>query len=115
MKEGDVLLARLLQGDGNLKNRPVLFLKAVPPFQDFLVCGISTQIQQGVADFDEIIAPSDSDFRTSGLKAVSLIRLGFLAVLPRSEFTGRIGSVSRARRKRLLTKLSDFLRPPAEG
>jgi len=115
MKEGDILLARLLQGDGTLKERPVLFLKAIPPFQDFLVCGISTQIQQAVPDFDEIIAPSDSDFRTSGLKAASLIRLGFLAVLPRSEFRGRIGSVSGVRRKRLLTRLSDFLRPPAEG
>jgi mRNA interferase MazF len=54
-------------------------------------------------------------FRTSGLKAASLIRLGYLAVLPRSEFKGRIGSVSAARRNRLLTKLSDFLLPPAGG
>ena len=115
MKEGDVLLAPLLQGDGSLKDRPALFLRRMPPFQDFLVCGISTQIQQAVPEFDETIAPADADFRTSGLKAASLIRLGYLAVLPRSEFKGRIGSVSAARRKRLLTRLSDFLRPPAEG
>jgi mRNA interferase MazF len=114
MKEGDVLLAPLPQGDGTLKNRPALFLKRMPPFQDFLVCGISTQIQQAVPDFDEAIAPADADFRTSGLKAASLIRLGYLAVLPRSEFKGRIGWVSTARRNRLLTRLSDFLRPPAE-
>jgi len=111
MKEGDVLLAFLVQGDGTVKDRPILFLLRMPPFQDFLVCGISTQLQQAVPDFDETIAPADPDFRTSGLKAASLIRLGYLAVLPRSEFKGRIGSVSAARRKRLLTKLSDFLRP----
>jgi len=115
MKEGDVLLAPLLQGDGTLKDRPALCLTRMPPFQDFLVCGISTQIQQAVPDFDETIAPADADFRTSGLKAASLIRLGYLAVLPRSEFKGRIGSVSAARRRRLLTRLSNFLRPPAEG
>jgi hypothetical protein len=45
----------------------------------------------------------------------ALIRLGYLAVVPRMEFRGRIGSVSSARRKRLLTRLSEFLRPPAEG
>jgi mRNA interferase MazF len=87
----------------------------MPPFQDFLVCGISTQIQQAVPDFDETIGPADADFRTSGLKAASLIRLGFLAVLPRSEFKGRIGSVSAVRRNRLLTRLSDFLLPSSEG
>ena len=115
MKEGDVLLAALPQWDGSLKERPALFLQRMPPFQDFLICGISTQLQQAMPGFDETIAPADVDFRTSGLKAASLIRLGYLVVLPRSEFKGRIGSVSAARRKRLLTRLSDFLRPPAEG
>jgi mRNA interferase MazF len=83
----------------------------MPPFQDFLVCGISTQLQHAVADLDELITPKDADFRASGLKVASVIRLGFLAVQPQTEFKGRIGSVSSARVKRLLTKLSDFLRP----
>jgi mRNA interferase MazF len=105
----------LPQRDGTLKDRPALFLKKMPPFQDFLVCGISTQLHQAMPDFDEIIVSVDADFRTSGLKAASLIRLGYLAVLPRSELKGRIGSVSAARYKRLLTRLSDFLRPVAES
>ena len=92
-------------------DHPVLFLRWMPPFQDFLVCGISTQLQQAVPDLDEVVTPTDSDFPTSGLKAASLIRLGYLAVLPRSEFKGRIGSVSPARLKHLLTKLSEFLHP----
>jgi len=111
MKEGDVLLASLAQGDGTFKDRPALFLKRMPPFQDFLVCGISSQIQQAVPELDETIMPTDVDFRTSGLKAASLIRLGYLAVLPRSAVKGRIGSVSGARRNRLLTRLSEFLLP----
>jgi mRNA interferase MazF len=110
MKEGDVLLASLRQADGTVKDRPVLFLRRMPPFQDLLVCGISTQLQQA-SDLDEMISPGDADFRTSGLKAASLVRLGFLAVLPRTDFKGRIGSVSSARLKRLLTTLSNYLRP----
>jgi hypothetical protein len=66
MKEEDVLLAPLPQGDGIPKDRPALFLKRMPPFQDYLVCGISTQLQQEMLDFDEIIVPADADFRTSG-------------------------------------------------
>jgi len=110
MKEGDLLLAALRQKDAVVKDRPVLFLRRMPPFDDFLVCGISTQLQQA-AELDEVISPNDADFGTSGLKAASLVRLGFLAVLPRSDFKGRIGSVAPARHRRLLTKLSDFLRP----
>jgi mRNA interferase MazF len=97
MTEGDVLLATLRQADGALKDRPVVFLRRMPPFQDLLVCGLSTQLQQAVPDFDELISPTDSDVSTSGLKAASVVRLGFLAVLPRSSFRGRIGSISAAR------------------
>jgi mRNA interferase MazF len=110
MKEGDVLLTALRQADGTVKDRPVLFLKHLPPFQDFLVCGISSQLVQP-GELEEMISSNDSDFRTSGLKATSLIRLGYLAVLPRTEFKGRIGSVSRARLTRLLVMLAEFLRP----
>lgn len=92
MKEGDVLLASLPQRDGTLKDRPALFLKRMPPFQDFLVCGISTQLQQAMPDFDELIVSADVDFRTSGLKAASLIRLGYLAVLTRSELKAALAA-----------------------
>jgi mRNA interferase MazF len=110
MNEGDVLLAARRQSDGVIKDRPVLFLCRLPPFGDFLVCGISTQLHRA-AEIDEVIASNDADFRASGLKASSLVRVGYLATLPRSEFHGRIGSVSSVRLHRLLTKLSDFLRP----
>ena len=60
----------------------LVVLKAMPPFQDLLVCGVSTQLQQQVKDFDEIIGAGDEDWRTSGLLAPSLFRLGFLAVVP---------------------------------
>lgn len=80
MKEGNIVLALLPQTDGRGKYRPAVVLRRMPGFGDLLVCGVSTQLRQRVADFDEIIEPSQADFKASGLKAPSLIRLGFLAV-----------------------------------
>lgn len=109
MKPGDVLLTSLPQADGRAKDRPVLCLCIVPPFQDFLVCGITTQTMARVEGLDEMIVENDEDFRTTGLKAESLVRAAFLAVLPRSRFKGRIGFVSQHRHKRLLASLARFL------
>ncbi len=111
MKEGDVILTPLPQADGKIKNRPAIFLREMPPFQDILVCGVSTQLQQLAPDFDEIIARQDSDFSTSGLLAESLVRLGFLAVLPRKNIVGSIGAIAPERHARLLRKLSRYLEP----
>ena len=109
MKEGDVVLALLPQADGTVKRRPAVALREMPPFTDFLVCGVSTQLHQKVENFDELIAPSDADFTSSGLKSESLIRLGFLTVLSRKDIIGSIGSVSAERHRRLLEKLSWYL------
>lgn len=68
MTEGDMLLADLPQADGTTKLRPTLFLCRMPPFQDFLVCGVSTQLQHAVPGLDELIGPTDPEFCTSGLK-----------------------------------------------
>ena len=43
MNEGDVVLTVLPQADGRLKNRPAAALRKMPPFDDWLVCGITTQ------------------------------------------------------------------------
>ena len=51
----------------------------------------------------------DPEFAASGLKAASLIRLGFLAVLPDAAFLGRIGSLSSTRRLRPLADLCRHL------
>ena len=111
MTEGDVVLAPLAQANGGIKNRPALVLHRMPPFGDLLICGISSQLRQAVVGFDEIIEPADADFPSSGLKTASVIRLGFLAVFPTSHFIGSIGAISPERHRRLLTRLSDHLRP----
>lgn len=115
MNEGDIALAPLPQADGQIKNRPVVLLRRLPPFGDFLVCGVSTQLHLRVAGFDETVAPGDKEFAASGLKAASLIRLGFLAVLPDSALLGRIGSLSSERRQGLLANLCRHLGSPVES
>lgn len=109
MKEADVVLVAMPQANGTVKNRPTIILREMPPFQDMLVCGVSTQLRQEVKGFDEVIAPTDKDFAASSLVGKSLIRLGFLTVVPQSKIVGVIGAISSERHRRLLDKLSDYL------
>lgn len=104
-----MVLAAFVQADGNIKTRPAVVLRELPPYNDLLICGISTQLRQLVKDFDELISPDDDDFLLSGLVATSLVRLGFLVSVPRDRITGTIGIISPERHKRLLKKLSDYL------
>jgi mRNA interferase MazF len=109
MREGDVVVLPMPLSDGSIRNRPAVVLRAMPAFRDVLVCGVSTQLHQAVANFDEVIAASDPDFGASGLRADSVIRLGFLQVVPRRTIAGTIGAISVERHIRLLKTLSDYL------
>lgn len=109
MKEGDVVLTPIPQADGAVKNRPAIILREMPPYGDLLVSGISTQLDKEVKGFDDVISSDDDDFSASGLHTTSLIRLGFLAVLPSRQIIGTIGSLSSTRHRRLLETLSKYL------
>jgi mRNA interferase MazF len=109
MREGDIALTPLPQADGRFKPRPAILLRRMPPFGDWLICGVSSQLHQQVPGFDEIIQTSDPDFVESGLKQASVIRLGFLTTMPVGSFLGTLGSVSPDRHARLLARLSRFL------
>ena len=71
MQEGDIAIASIRQSDGVYKPRPVLLLRQLPGYGDFLVCGISSQLRQIVSGFDEVLQP-DADNR---LRLPSVIRL----------------------------------------
>ena len=67
------------------KLRPALLLGRLPgPYDDWLVCMVSSQTQHYVQGFDEIIQTDDLDFASSGLKTPSVIRIARLAVRERS-------------------------------
>ncbi len=109
MREGDVVLAAIPQANGQVKTRPVVVLREMPAFRDLLVCGISSQLRQQVTGFDEMISPTDPDFSASGLLTPSVIRLGFLALRPRTTILGSLGTIARERHERLLRTLSNHL------
>ena len=111
MMEGELVLARLPQAAGAAKVRPAVVLRQLPPFGDLLLCGVSSQLQQEVVGFDELITPMDADFAASGLRVNSLLRLGYLVVLPQNQIAGTLGKVAPERHRRLLRRLSDYLRP----
>jgi mRNA interferase MazF len=84
VNEGDVAVTPRPQADVRVKSRPTMALGRMPGFGDRLVCGVSTQSHQEIAGFDDPILADQDDDPASALKCPSLIRLGFLAVLPES-------------------------------
>ena len=105
MTEGDIVLAALQQADGTYKKRPVLVLRIMPRFNDFLICGISTQLHQFTTGFDEMITPD----LTNRLKQSSIIRLGFLGIEPQRNIQGKIGNISSELHTELLNRLAKYL------
>jgi len=110
MNEADVVLTPVPQADGRIKLRPALILRKMPGrYRDMLVCGVSTQIHHCIPEFDEVVSPRDDDFLKTGLLKESLIRLGYLAVIPTNKIAGSIGNISRERYRRLIHRLSKYL------
>lgn len=109
MREGQIVLTHLPQSDGNIKLRPVLLLKKLPGYNDFLVCGISTQLHQLIKNFDELLDEKSTGFIETGLRQSSIIRLGFLAVIPNYKLAGSIGNIRQQLHKTLLKRLGSFL------
>ncbi|MEC5129171.1 type II toxin-antitoxin system PemK/MazF family toxin [Verrucomicrobiales bacterium BCK34] len=109
MIPGALILARLQQSDGQIKRRPALILTTMPPYNDLLVCGVSSQLKQEVPGFDEVISVSAPDFLMSGLKVSSVMRLGMIATIPRSAALGELGSISPERLIRLRDKLANHI------
>jgi mRNA interferase MazF len=109
MQEGDIVLALLPQASRESKLRPAVLLRRFEPHGDFLLCGVSTQLHQTVAGFDELLCEGDLDFAETGLRAASVIRLGFLATQPSRTIRGVLGKIKPERHARLLRRLAQYL------
>ena len=94
ISEGDVFVAHLPQADGGIKLRPVLLLRELPGFGDFLACGISTQLHQQIVGCDLYLKEGTAEFAQSGLTAASIVRLSFLSAVPVQRMARRLGRVS---------------------
>ena len=94
MKVGDVVRWTFVQGDGQRKMRPAVIIAAVPPFNDWLVCAISSQLHRTVKDLDIRMDVEHPDFGRAGLRMPSVIRVAHLSTLPDKLIQGSIGEVS---------------------
>lgn len=104
MKEpGQIVLFRFPQADlSEGKLRPALLLSEVPgPYENWLICMISSQVHQRIDGFVELIEEDDTDFARSGLKVTSVIRIGRLAVVEGVMLDGKIGTISTERMGRI--------------
>ena len=98
------------------KLRPALLLGRLPgDYDDWLICMISSQTHHYIAGFDEIIKEDDEDFKQSGLKVTSIIRVGRLAVVSGAILLGAIGEISDERLKRVKQNLSSWLSERESG
>src|SRR4030043_96229 len=93
--EGQIVLFEFPTVNGaEAKLRPALVIRRLPgPYPDWLICMISSQLSQGIADFDELIDQKAPDWIKSGLKMPSLVRIARIAVVNESSLIGSIGKV----------------------
>jgi len=92
------------------KLRPALVLREVQGrYDDWLICMISSRIYQQKVGLDEVVIRADEDFKDTGLKADSLIRVCRLAVVESKIFLGRTGHISTQRLWRIKEKLSTWI------
>jgi len=109
--EGHIVLFRFPQTDQTEgKLRPALVLRSVPGrYHDWLICMISSQMHYQIPAFDEVITPQDVDFKKSGLKLPSVIRIGRLAVVESDIFIGRLGEIDSQRLYKIKQTLSAWI------
>lgn len=109
-RAGQIVLTPFPYSDlSGAKLRPVLMLRQASRFDDWLVCMVSSQVQQAETGLDEILVQSDTDFASSGLKAPSVLRLSRLAVLQGALLLGSIGAISDERLKNVRQRLAKWV------
>jgi mRNA interferase MazF len=109
--EGQIVLFKFLHTDNtDGKLRPALVLRQLPgEYKDWLICMISSQLDQKIPNFDEMVSPEDSDFQQTGLKLPSIIRISRLAVTSEDILIGKLGEVDSHRLRRIKQMLSHWI------
>ncbi len=111
MKSGDIVLIRFPQADlVSGKLRPALILAIAPGnHADLLLALITSRDYQAVPEFDEIVDLTDADFKATGLKTRSVIRLARLTSVETSIISARLGNISAERLKNLKSRFIKWL------
>ncbi len=111
-RPGQIVVFNFPQTDlGVGKQRPALLLAPLPGnYDDWLICMISSNLNQYVEGLDEIINENSPDFVRSGLKTASVIRTTRLAVVSGAILIGTIGEISPDRLMLVKNNLGDWIK-----
>ena len=111
-RPGQIVVFNFPQTDlGVGKQRPALLLAPLPGnYDDWLICMISSNLNQYVEGLDEIINENSPDFVRSGLKTASVIRTTRLAVVSGEVLIGAVGEISPDRLMQVKNNLGDWIK-----
>lgn len=99
-----------VQADGMSKLRPAVLLKQVPPFNDWIICAVSSQLHRFQPGLDILLHANHPDLALAGLPFPSIIRTGYLATIPRQQIEGVLGRISAGTLNVVKDQLREFLR-----
>ncbi len=110
-KAGQIVVIKFPQTDyQGSKLRPALLIAPLPgKYGDWLVCMISTQIDQAIINFDEIVYEDSIDFILSGLKKASVIRISRLSIVTEDILFGTTGEIANERLHCIKQKLAEWI------
>jgi mRNA interferase MazF len=110
-RAGDVALVQFPFADmTEAKLRPVLLIGQVSGnYADWLICMISSRTHQHIQGFDELIGTDEPDFRLSGLKVPSVIRIGRLLTVEERLLLAQLGSIGPERLRRIRRRLGQWM------
>src|SRR4051794_1977719 len=109
MEAGEIVKITMQQADQKIKSRPGILLKEVSPFNDWLICGISSKLHTLNKELDIVLDKEHSDFQQTNLLYPAIIRVGYLATFPEAMIEGVVGSISQKTLKQLKQNLVTFL------
>ena len=94
LRRGDIVLAAFPFADfSTLKRRPALVLNENTEHGDVILAFITTQNPTQLSPTLVTLESTDSEFKTTGLKTTSTIRLDKIATIERNLITRRLGKL----------------------
>jgi mRNA interferase MazF len=112
MLPGEIFIAKFPFGDvPGMKLRPVLLLtETLGPVSEVLVAYISSVVPAQILSSDMVIDPGKSEFATTHLKTISVLRLHKLATIHSASIVRFLGALNDDQKSQVNTKLRNLLK-----
>lgn len=108
-KAGDIILVPFPFTDlSGQKIRPALILAAQENGNDMTVCFISSLVDKKPHKFDVLVSEKDINFKKTGLKINSIIKIAKIATLDKEIALGKIGELDDKNLKKVRVILKEY-------